>query len=235
MARSERKGYDRFIVEKANNPLARGLRDLVPSDKTSALAEALGCSVQAINQYKQGTAYPKTENLIKIADFCGVSVDYLLGITDIPTRNTTVQAIHEYTGLSEDAIEFLNYLNFHDDSIDTSYAEAVNKQTISFINRVLENEGKDAKRNEYDGGTEPRLTLFMKMERYVTCSDSTTARIGESSGNSISFDEEVMPLVGTAAYFYKAALMDEIKRHLDKYRDIETGGADNGIHTVKDK
>ena len=72
--------YDVKVFDKAESPFAKRLRELVTNP--AALKECLGCSQQAINQYKQGTAFPKTENLIKIADFYGVSVDYLLGRTD---------------------------------------------------------------------------------------------------------------------------------------------------------
>lgn len=98
----ERSSYDSNIADKANTILTKRLRDLITD--TSKLREHLGCSAQAINQFKQGTAFPKTENLIKIADFYDVSVDYLLGITDTKSRNTTIQAICEYTGLSETAV-----------------------------------------------------------------------------------------------------------------------------------
>ena len=98
--------YDRPTWDKVNCPLAKRLQDLV-QDPTS-LAKYLGCTVQAINQYKQGTSFPKTENLIKIAEYYQISLDYLLGFTDIPNRDTTLQSINEVTGLSVDAICKLN-------------------------------------------------------------------------------------------------------------------------------
>lgn len=106
MKTEKSNAYDNSIGDKSNTPLARRLRDLITD--TNALKDYLGCSLQAINQYKQGTAYPKIENLIKIADFYHVSVDYLLGITDIPSRDTDKQAVCEYTGLSDEAVENLS-------------------------------------------------------------------------------------------------------------------------------
>ena len=101
----ERKTYDTNIGGKYNSPLAKGLRKLIPDSKTANdLKDYLDVSIQAINQYKQGTAYPKTENLIKIAEYFGISVDYLLGFTDTPNRDTTIQAINQVTGLSVNSI-----------------------------------------------------------------------------------------------------------------------------------
>ncbi len=98
--------YDVPTWDKTNCPLSKRLQDLIKDP--GALAAFLGCTVQAVNQYKQGTAFPKTENLIKIAEYYYVSLDYLLGFTNIPNRDTTLQSINEVTGLSVDAICKLN-------------------------------------------------------------------------------------------------------------------------------
>lgn len=97
--------YDTAVFDKATSPFAKRLQKLVTNP--SALKDYLGCSLQAVNQYKQGTAFPKTENLIKIADYYGISVDYLLGRTDIPNMDTNMQAVHAFTGLSVQAISKL--------------------------------------------------------------------------------------------------------------------------------
>jgi len=87
------------VSDKANKPLPKRLQQLITN--AAALSEHLGCSVQAVNQYKQGIAAPQLDKLIKISEFYNVSVDYLLGITETPNRDTTVQAVCEYTGLDE--------------------------------------------------------------------------------------------------------------------------------------
>lgn len=44
-------------------------------------------SKNAISSMLSGGSMPKSENLAKIADYLGVSVDYLLGRTDNPEIN----------------------------------------------------------------------------------------------------------------------------------------------------
>lgn len=117
----ERNAYDSRIAEKANTPFARRLQDLITKSTVLGLKERLGCSLQAINQYKQGTAFPKTENLIKIADYYGISVDYLLGRTDIPNLDTNMQAVHGFTGLSAETISRIVELR------DNGKAELIDK------------------------------------------------------------------------------------------------------------
>lgn len=47
-----------------------------------AAAEAIGISSSALSSYESGMRKPKYEKVEKIADYYGVSVDYLLGETD---------------------------------------------------------------------------------------------------------------------------------------------------------
>lgn len=44
-----------------------------------ALAEAVGVSQQSVNKYENHNIEPDIETLIRIADFFGTSVDYLIG------------------------------------------------------------------------------------------------------------------------------------------------------------
>ncbi len=48
------------------------------------LAAALHCSVPAVSTYETGRHEPDLDTLIDIARFYGVSVDYLLGLSDVP-------------------------------------------------------------------------------------------------------------------------------------------------------
>lgn len=69
-----------------------------------ALGEYVGIRQQTISLYKNGTTQPTPENLVKIAEYFNVSVDYLL--TGISSAN---KDMHEELGLSEDAITLMKY------------------------------------------------------------------------------------------------------------------------------
>ena len=51
--------------------------------KQSDLGKLLGVSASTIGMYEQGRRYPDFETLIKIANYFNVSLDFLLGRSDI--------------------------------------------------------------------------------------------------------------------------------------------------------
>lgn len=51
------------------------------------VAKATGLSVGLVNNYKNGLRNPANTNLIKIAEYLGVSTDYLLGKESEPVNN----------------------------------------------------------------------------------------------------------------------------------------------------
>ena len=81
------------------------------------LAEHIGASQGNISDWKSGKAVPASEKLCAIADFFGVSVDYLLGRTDeikpAPIVITEGDLFSRLSQLSESELDELeNYLDF---------------------------------------------------------------------------------------------------------------------------
>lgn len=87
------------------------LRDLMDQHKEitiSVIASKLGISAAAVGAYKRGETMPKLEYAQALADCFDVSLDYLTGRSDIPSRNETLQSVGAYTGLWEQAIATLH-------------------------------------------------------------------------------------------------------------------------------
>ena len=55
--------------------------------KQRQVADLLCCSQQVYSNYELGQRDIPTDVLIRLSDFYGVSVDYLLGLTKNPKRN----------------------------------------------------------------------------------------------------------------------------------------------------
>lgn len=73
------------------------------------LGEAVGVRAQTISLYINGNTQPAPDTLVKMAEFFGVSVDYLL--TGISAENIDINAT---LGLSEDAIAMLKRAHEYD-------------------------------------------------------------------------------------------------------------------------
>lgn len=54
---------------------------------TVQLSREIGVSKQAISQFEKAANYPHVNTLTALADFFGVSIDYLVGRTDNPEIN----------------------------------------------------------------------------------------------------------------------------------------------------
>ena len=85
---------------------ARVLDRLIKARKTKVkeLCEATGITRQAISDYRRGISTPKSGILIKLADYFGVSCDYLLTGKDYNGEfNSPIDKI--YTELWNNALE----------------------------------------------------------------------------------------------------------------------------------
>lgn len=125
MGRKKNTTSDANVAEKLSTPLTQRLNELITD--SNELKDFLGCSIQAVNQYKLGVSRPSLENLCKIADFYGVSADYLLGRTPTRTSDMDKRAMCDYSGLTESALEFLHSLQGNPDY-------------LRIISAILENE-----------------------------------------------------------------------------------------------
>lgn len=82
----------------------RELQDYRPNTE---FADFLGISRQTVGFYLNGDRIPDSEKLKQIAERCGVSSDWLLGLTDIRTPDTGIRSACDVTGLSEASISTL--------------------------------------------------------------------------------------------------------------------------------
>ena len=84
------------------NVFQERFRELVGDTATQEeIAKKVNTSRQNVGNWLNGKSKPDIYALAEIANGYNVSTDYLLGLTDIKTNDTTIQSICEYTGLSE--------------------------------------------------------------------------------------------------------------------------------------
>lgn len=69
-----------------------------------SVAKDLFLKDQTLEKYEKGYTLPNIEKAAEIAQYFGVSTDFLLGLSDVQSFDTDIQAICKYTGLSEKAL-----------------------------------------------------------------------------------------------------------------------------------
>ena len=97
-------------------PFPERLRELLdrPGETQTKLAKIINVHQQTISLWKDGKTAPDIYSLEKIADYYNVSVDYLLGYTDLQSPNIEDIAIYQKFGLSEEAMLHLQIINKYD-------------------------------------------------------------------------------------------------------------------------
>jgi len=85
------------------------LKKLIDKEKSrQVIADSFGCDVSTITKHYNGDNPVDLEMLYNYAKYFNVSTDYLLGLTDVSTTNNDLKFVCEYTGLSENSIDFLS-------------------------------------------------------------------------------------------------------------------------------
>lgn len=110
------------------------LEDLIKIQNTTATAVAkeTGVAQSALSGYINNGRAPDCAAIIALANHFSVSTDYLLGLSNVKTPSTNIQAVISYTGLSEDNVATLN----------------THKVTSEFDPPLIYNEERDIKGDE---------------------------------------------------------------------------------------
>jgi transcriptional regulator with XRE-family HTH domain len=97
------------------NPLNSRIREQMKEKKITptVLAGKLDLTVEAVRQWCGGYSRPDVDNICKIADIFGVSVDFIIGRTNFPNPNINAQGINERMGLSLEAQKKLGEIYTH--------------------------------------------------------------------------------------------------------------------------
>lgn len=77
-------------------------------DSQDEFAKAIGVNRDRVNNWINNRSKLDYENLIKIANYCHVTTDYVLGVSDIKEMDTSLRGVEAVTGLSEDSIKYLS-------------------------------------------------------------------------------------------------------------------------------
>ena len=101
------------------------------------LGNKTGVRQSLLNNYYNGKSFPTIENLIKISQYYNVSTDYLLGLSNNSTTDTTAQGVCNYFGINERVVQGIK------DNIDDLFEdldEDEREETQQVLEKVVTSE-----------------------------------------------------------------------------------------------
>jgi len=109
------------------------------TEQKNYLCDMVGIGVYAFTEWRRTSSVivPKIDSLLLIAQHFHVSIDYLIGNTDSP-EDYTEQHIHNYTGLSYDAIARLHEWKKESDEKDDNFFHMQIMSSLEALNIILE-------------------------------------------------------------------------------------------------
>lgn len=168
---------------------------------------------------------PTLDKVMNMCELLDCDIDYLTGKLDYKTHS--IKFICEFTGLSEEAVELLHYLQ------GTTFHEE--KRTLSFLNLIL----SDPKnKNRMKSNALPVDTILSLMDQYVTSGEVKRAvhedqtlpesleefkakeamRHIDERTVIINSSDDTTEIVGITE-LYKEYKWQQIRRTLEKYHD----------------
>ena len=135
--------------------------------KRQEVADALGISRASLEYYEKGQRKPDYEVLARLANYYGVSADYLIGRTSAKTTDRDIRFVCDYTGMDDTAVQQLH------DNIDTP-----NSICNEILNFFLSNQAEfdflrlcenfENYKQSYEENSEENLRFYeFCVERYI--------------------------------------------------------------------
>ena len=109
------------------------LNELTDKGSIDALAEDVGVTVNAVTQWRCGNNFPSFEKFQRIADYYGVSFDWLAGRSDVREVDAIAQKASKRYGLNEDVLKRMEYIAGELQATNQSNLQCPAHTKLSFI------------------------------------------------------------------------------------------------------
>lgn len=162
------------------------------------LATELNVQRQIVSYYENGSRKPDIDMLRSLANRFHVSTDYLLGLTDAPTTDKDLRYICDYTGLSEKAVEVMNYYQYH-----MLAGSPMNEAVSALIEEYDDNTGMD--------GLLSRIITHPAQPYDYALTREQKEQISDALERVIGYNSILEPSIDVAGML-NAALLDRLQK-----------------------
>lgn len=143
------------------------LRELQGDLSIVSFADKLNLSRQTVGFYLNGDRIPDALTLSEIAKKCGVSSDYLIGLSDISTGDPNVKNVVAFTGLSEDTVKRLfAWNNLEESMLDVTESSPAHIKEIAEDLTFTKNQ--DSYRESLIEFADMLIGSYLKHPRWIT-------------------------------------------------------------------
>lgn len=180
------------------------------------IALGIGCDTSTVTKHYTGDRTITLDFAVKYARFFGVSLDYLVGITNVPTPETSLRAVCDYTGLNETSVEYLA----------DQKVPFIMKTVPEILNFIFESDTK------YD------TRFFITLVSYISCYPKRNTIYDVTGRGELLTVEETLEAFDdvtagtiTASEIIETLLLEDLKDQLKALRKeyIKDGG-ESGTH-----
>ncbi len=85
---------------------------VLAGESQQSLADNIGVKRETVKFWESGERHIKCGDIAKLAKHFNVSADYLLGLSDVASPDTDIRSVCDFTGLSEEAVEYIRNFGF---------------------------------------------------------------------------------------------------------------------------
>ena len=161
----------------------------------------------------------------KLADYYGVSADYLLGLSDTPSKDASIQSVNRITGLDEAAILSIKYIREHNPEYINVLSSLLHDGNIEYLLYLIHKRFIQA----IEPPVKPIVKLIngqyhiMNAQKYMDSLKRREIKI-QFDGATILAQKE-----GLLDSLISSVFQNIIKTTSNEYRD-SNGGANNAKH-----
>lgn len=146
------------ILSKRLDELVNSVLDMDYTKSIPVQCREMDINYQTFMKYYKGISECNATNLIKIAEYYNVSVDYLLGRTDVKTPDSSISGCCKLTGLSEQSVRKLmkcneeNRATWYGDVCDSIISNNNFTTLVVQITNLVTHRHSTTKLSEFDYG-----------------------------------------------------------------------------------
>lgn len=135
------------------------------------------CTLKTYRSWEKGYVYPEGQSLIKLSKLFEVSADYILGLDQC--RHVGNKEIREATGLTEDSIEVLRFVNSPPKEMSDNVV-GFNRKTLIMLNLLLQEERKKLFLGPFGPDDINLRNVFTEMYDYIFADEAKIGYLGSN-------------------------------------------------------